>query len=63
MAALLHIFPKAVTEDAKRHGLRLLEKLLSATSLDLAVLVAMLCFWQEEKGGILQYSVGGGGTA
>ena len=63
MAALLHIFPRAVTKNAERHGRRLLEKLLSATSLDLEVVVAILCFWQEEKGGILQYSAGGGGTA
>ena len=55
MTALNDIFPCARSEAQKREALRLLQKTLKPCHFDVAVLVAMLCFWTEEKNGKIHY--------
>ena len=54
-AALLQIFPRAVSEDLRYHGIRLLQKTLQPGTVDIGTIVAMLCFWTQQQSGKIQW--------
>ena len=54
--ALAAIFPDARSDMQKRYCLRLLQKTLKPGVFDVAMIVALLCFWREEQDGKLQYT-------
>ena len=54
--ALAAIFPDARSDMQKRYCLRLLQKTLKPGVFDVAMIVALLCFWTEEQEGKLQYT-------
>ena len=54
--ALTAIFPDARSDQQKRYCLRLLQKTLKPGVFDVAMIVALLCFWREEQDGKLQYT-------
>ena len=56
MTALAAIFPDARSDMQKRYCLRLLQKALKPGVFDVAMIVALLCFWREEQDGKLQYT-------
>ena len=56
MTALAAIFPDARSDMQKRYCLRLLQKTLKPGVFDVAMIVALLCFWREEQDGKLQYT-------
>ena len=49
LTALAAIFPKARSDMQKRYCLRLLQKTLKPGVLDVAMIVALLCFGQKSK--------------
>ena len=49
-------FPDARSDMQKRYCLRLLQKTLKPGVFDIAMIVALLCFWREEQDGKLQYT-------
>ena len=55
MTALAAIFPDARSDMQKIYCLRLLQKTLGNGVFDVAMIVAMLCFWTEEQHGKLKY--------
>ena len=55
MTALAAIFPDARSDMQKIYCLRLLQKTLGNGVFDVAMIVALLCFWTEEQHGKLQY--------
>ena len=55
MIALAAIFPDARSDMQKIYCLRLLQKTLGNGVFDVAMIVAMLCFWTEEQHGKLKY--------
>ena len=56
MTALALIFPDARSDMQKRYCLRLLQKTLKPGGFDVAMIVALLCFWTEQQDGKLQYT-------
>ena len=56
LTALATLFPNARSDMQKRYCLRLLQKTLKPGVFDVAMIVALLCFWTEEQDGKLQYT-------
>ena len=54
-SGLLRIFPGAASGKDQREALRLLQKILKPSTLDIGVVIASLCFWQQQLSGVIDW--------